>query len=401
MSKSLFWLGKQHMDSHQYSEGAKNISIQLDSLLWLTIIPPPSPEFLIGTGEKWTVNILPLLKMTPLMGEKVPASSFLLFFSPLLQTANLELSGIPRERFHAKIAIWMWAYHVLRERVWRNYVNNLTTKRVTSEASPRREVWHGECGGLHGAVLGSGSNSCHRCPTWVTGGKLRRGKRWGTRQYSHATICQSNEKTSVGGRAWIQTRHHRFLLTTFRTTRLSDIRTGHHSLAEGTDCIATPGKHVTEVPRHSAAKERSTAFLNDQAVEKTCWLHRQTNVFCPSQYGRFNLKQTHQKISGCPDRLRSPQASEEQIKKEQTDRQTNSNSFGVVHNCNIWWRNDLQRDSIKDSLESFTHWYSLLLVWLILIGRIRLGLVSTADRTQRGGSDVYVWKTPTMSSKYW
>lgn len=191
MNKSLFWSGKQHMNSHQYSEGAKNNSIQLDSLLWLTIIPPPSPEFLIGTGEKWTVKILPLLKMTPLMGEKVPASSFLQFFS-LLQTANLELSGIPRERFHAKIAKWRWAYHVLRERVWRNYINNLDTERVTSKASPFREVWHGECSGLHGTALGSSSNSCHRCPTWVTGGKLGRGKRWGTRQYNHATICQSN-----------------------------------------------------------------------------------------------------------------------------------------------------------------------------------------------------------------
>lgn len=155
---------------------------------------------------------------------------FFYFFS-LLQMANLELSGIPRERFHAKIAIWRWAYHVLRERVWRNYINNLDTERVTSKASPFREVWHGECGALHGTALGSGSNSCHRCPTWVTGGKLGRGKRWGTRQYNHAIICQSNVQTSVGGRAWRYTQHHRFLLATSGTLRLSDIQTGHRSSA--------------------------------------------------------------------------------------------------------------------------------------------------------------------------
>lgn len=83
--------------------------------------------------------MLPLLKMTPLMGEKVPGS---IFFSSYLQTANLELARIPEEQFHAKIAIWRWAYHVLKERVWQYYINNLDMEGVTSEASLFIEVRH-------------------------------------------------------------------------------------------------------------------------------------------------------------------------------------------------------------------------------------------------------------------
>lgn len=146
--------------------------------------------------------MLPLLKMTPLMGEKVPASSFLPFFH--LACERQTWNSLASRRSASLLRL---PYGGGRIMSWGSQCGGTTLTISMWRGSPVKRhpserCGTSECGGSHGSALGCGSNSCHRCPSWVTGGKLGRAKRWRSRQYKHATICQSNVQTSVGGRAW-------------------------------------------------------------------------------------------------------------------------------------------------------------------------------------------------------
>lgn len=83
--------------------------------------------------------------------------------------------------------------------------------------------------------------------------KLDRGKRWGTRQYNQAAICQSNVEASAGSRARRTTQRHRFPLTSPEAARLPESQRG--------PCISSV--------RYWLFKRMDTAT--------TCWWHTQTN----------------------------------------------------------------------------------------------------------------------------